>query len=81
VGTLWPPFSGRSSRAEQNGMAGSRKFLAEFDNFLNMPVERMFSVGLVKAVKTVRPGNDEPDRAELSQFILDRVKRQMTLQH
>jgi len=61
-------------------MTGPRESLAQFDNFLNMPIERMFSVGLVKAMKTVRPRNDEPDRAELAQFILNRVKGQMTLQ-
>ena len=61
-------------------MTGPRKSLAQFDNFLNMPIERMFSVGLIKAMKTVRPRNDEPDRAELAQFILNCVKGQMTLQ-
>jgi hypothetical protein len=47
---------------------------------LDVPIERMFSVGLVKAMKTVRPGYDEPDRAEFAQFVLNGVKGEVTLQ-
>jgi hypothetical protein len=47
---------------------------------LDVPIERVFLVGLVKAMKAVRPGCDEPDRAEFAQFVLNGVKGEMTLQ-
>ena len=62
-------------------MAGPRESLTQFDNSVNMPIKRMFSVGLVKAMKTIRPGSDESERAELAQFVLNSVKGEMGSQH
>ena len=62
-------------------MTCPRRFLADFDNAVDLPIKRVFSVCLVKAMKACRSGSDEPERAEFPQFVLDRVKRQVTSQH
>ena len=62
-------------------MTSPRGLLAQLDNPVDMPIKRMFSVGLVKAMKTVRPGSDESERAQLPQFVLNGMKREVTSQH
>jgi len=61
-------------------MACPREFLAQFDDCVDMPVKRMFSVGLVKVLEPIRLGGDKSKRAKLSQFVLDGVKRKMRFQ-
>jgi hypothetical protein len=62
-------------------MAGAGGFLAQLDNSANVPIQRMFSVGLVKMVETMRPRSNESQRPELAQFVLNRVEGEMTFQH
>jgi hypothetical protein len=62
-------------------MAGARERVAQLDDSANVPIKRMFSVSLVKAMKTIRPGGDESERAELAQFVLDGVKGEVSFQH
>ena len=62
-------------------MTCPRRFLADFDNAVDLPIKRVFSVCLVKAMKAGRSGSDESERAEFPQFVLDGVKRQVTSQH
>jgi hypothetical protein len=69
-----------TGRTQQRRVAGARNFLAQFYNRLNVAIERVFSVGLVKSTKTVCPRGYQSQRAELAQFVLDGVKRQVRLQ-
>ena len=62
-------------------MTCPRRFLADFDNAVDLPIKRVFSVCLVKAMKAGRSGSDESESVEFPQFVLDGVKRQVTSQH
>lgn len=62
-------------------MAGAREHVTQLDHSVNVPIKRMFSVSLVKAMKTVRAGNEESERTELAQFVLNGVKGETSFQH
>jgi hypothetical protein len=61
-------------------MASSRGIFTKLDDSANMPIQRVFSICLVKAVKTIRSGGDEPERAELPQLVLNGMKGEATFQ-
>jgi hypothetical protein len=62
-------------------MVGPRQVLAQLDDSVNVPVKRMFSIGPIKALETIRSGGDQSKRAELAQFVLDGVKGKMRFEH
>ena len=41
----------------------------------------MISIGAIETMVAVGPGHDEPERVELSQLVLDRVKGETTHVH
>lgn len=50
---------GPTWRTEQSRVPGPRGLSAYFDDGVNGAIQRMFSVGPVKAMETVRPGSNQ----------------------